>query len=423
MNPTGIKQHIFSKINLATCIVLSVFSMLLLPSVSLSQQAAASGYETPGILKASEILPPELLEGDHFKVMEEVATYDFTNRFTISTAFGQFEVIGEDMLRIRIQEILAIAALQEIKKTKAFRDAAEQAAMSPLRGARDLVNHPVDTVNGIPKGVGRFFEPENERFTGNVEYRVTEEMAGFFKLKQQHAHILGVNIYSTNKKLQRELNGVTWTKFASGMSIKLNMETFRGIYNAAFFTANGDEFTQNMNQLILDNAPENLGRLNREKLELMGIREDVMETFLNHSIFSPRHQTFIVHALAEINQAKNRGYFIEQANYSIDKEDSFFYQRIAEMMLNFHKNVEPIVEIIPVRRVVVGYTDKKSIIATLPIDYVHWTEQADHGTDALLQLNTPDRPVKSLKISISGKLSSRARIELKAKGIEMEENM
>ena len=423
MNPTGIKRSIFSKTNLATYIVLSVFSMHLLPSLCLSQQAATSGYEIPGILKASEILPPELLEGDHYKVMEEVATYDFTNRFTISTAYGQFEVIGEDMLQIRIQEILAIAALQEIKKSKAFRDAAEQAAMSPLKGARNLVIHPVDTVNGVPKGVGRFFEPEDERFTGNIEYRVTDEMAGFFKLKQQHAHILGVNIYSTNKRLQKELNGVTWTKFASGMSIKLNMEAFRGIHDAAFFAVNDDEFTQNMNQLILDNMPENLGRLNRKKLKQMEIRDDVIETFLNHSIFSPRHQTFIVHALSEIEQAKNRGYFIEQANYSVDKEDAFFFQRIAEMMLSFHKNVEPIVEIIPVRRVVVGYTDKKSIVATLPIDYVHWTEQADHGTDALLQLNTPDHPVKSLKISISGKLSSRARAELKAKGIEMEENM
>jgi len=142
MNSTGKKQSIFS--NLATCIVLSVFSMHLLPSLCLGQQAAASGYETPGILKASEILPPELLEGDHYKVMEEVATYDFTNRFTISTPYGQFEVIGEDMLRIRIQEILAIAALQEIKKSKAFRDAAEQAAMSPLKGARNLVIHPVE---------------------------------------------------------------------------------------------------------------------------------------------------------------------------------------------------------------------------------------------------------------------------------------
>ena len=423
MNQTLIIRCIISKKYQLMCIVLSLFSILFLTTDCQSQQAGETGYEAPGILRASEILPPELLEGEHYKVMEEVATYDLTNHFTISTAFGQFEVIGEDMLQIRIQEILAIVALQEVKKTKGFRDAAEQAAMSPLKGARNLIVHPVDTVTGIPRGVGRLFAPEDDMFMDNVEYRVTEEMAGFFKLKQQHAHILGVNIYSTNKKLQRELNGVTWTKFASGMSIKLNMETFRGIYNAAFFTANGDEFTQNMNQLILDNAPENLGRLNREKLELMGIREDVMETFLNHSIFSPRHQTFIVHALAEINQAKNRGYFIEQANYSIDKEDAFFYQRIAEMMLSFHNNVEPIVEIIPVRRVVVGYTDKKSLVATLPIDYVHWTEQADHGTDALLQLNTPDRPVKSLKISISGKLSSRARIELKAKGIEMEENM
>ena len=45
MNPTGIKQYMFSKINLAMCIVLSVFSMYLLPSLCLSQQAEAGGYE------------------------------------------------------------------------------------------------------------------------------------------------------------------------------------------------------------------------------------------------------------------------------------------------------------------------------------------------------------------------------------------
>ncbi len=424
MNPTDMTPSIFSKIKLATCFVLSALSMHLLPAVCLSQQTATSGYETPGILKASEILPPELIEGDHYKVMDEVATYGFTNRFTISTAFGQFEAVGDDMLRIRIQEILAIAALQEIKKTKAFREAAEQAAMSPLRGARDLVIHPVDTVNGIPNGVGRLFEPEDEMLTGNIEYRVTEEMAGFFKLKQQHAHILGVNIYSTNKMLQKELNGATWTKFASGMSIKLNMEAFRSIYNAAFFTDNDDEFTQNMNQLILDNTPESLGKLNRKILKQMGIGEDLMEVFLNHLAFSPRHQTFIVHALAGIEQAKNRDQFIIQANYAADEEDAFLFQSIAEMMYNYHKNVETISEIIPVMKVAVGYTEDQSIVATLPIDYACWTERADRGTDALSSVGyLLDLPVKSKKIIISGRLSSRAKLELKAKGIETEENM
>ncbi len=424
MNPTGIKQPMFSKIKLATCIVLSVFSMHLLPAVCLSQQTATNEYEIPGILKASEILPPELLEGEHYKVIDEVYTYDFTNRFTIVSSFGPFVVTGKDMLRIRIQEIIAIAALQEIKKTKAFRDAVGQAEMSPLRGARNLVVHPADTVTGIPKGVGRLLEPEDDMFTGNIKYRVTEEMAGFFKLKQQHAHILGVDIYSTNKVLQKELNGVTWVKFASGMSIKLNMETFRGIYNAAFFTDNDDEFAQNINQLVLDNTPENLGKLNRKILKQMGTREDVIETFLNHSIFSPRHQTFIVHALAGIEQAKNRDQFIIQANYAADEEGAFYFQRIAEMMYNYHKNVVAISEIIPVMKVVVGYTEEQSIVVTLPIDYAYWTERADRGTDSLSSVGyILDRPVKSMKIIISGKLSSRAKLELTAKGIETEEDM
>ena len=125
----------------------------------LSPEAYAKSivYENPGILSAHEILPSELLEGEHYKVMEEVATYDLTNRFTILSTFGPFEAIGEDMLRIRIQEILAIAVLQEIKKTKAFRDAAEQAAMSSFRGAKNLITHPVNTIGGVPKGVGRLF--------------------------------------------------------------------------------------------------------------------------------------------------------------------------------------------------------------------------------------------------------------------------
>ena len=422
MNQTLIIRCIISKKYQLMCIVLSLFSILFLTTDCQSQQAGETGYEAPGILRASEILPPELLEGEHYKVMEEVATYDLTNHFTISTAFGQFEVIGEDMLQIRIQEILAIVALQEVKKTKGFRDAAEQAAMSPLKGARNLIVHPVDTVTGIPRGVGRLFAPEDDMFMDNVEYRVTEEMAGFFKLKLQHAHILGVNVYTTNKILQRELNGVTWTKFASGMRVKFNMEIFRSIYNAAFFTVNDTEFTQNMDQMILDNTPENLATLNRKKLKQMGTREEIVEKFLNHSILTPRHQTVIVHALAEMRQAKNRRCFIEQANYSAYEEDAFFFQRIAEMMLDYHKNVESIVEIIPARRAVVGYTAQKSIVATMPIDYVYWAERADKGVDALLHLKSQGRLVKSVKLIITGRVTPRVKRELMERGIIVKEN-
>ncbi|MHC4182958.1 MAG: hypothetical protein ACYSR0_06375 [Planctomycetota bacterium] len=383
-------------------------------------------YENPGILNAHDILPPELLESEHHTVMEEVATYDLTNRFTILSTFGPFEAIGEDMLRIRIEEIKAIAVLQEIKKTKAFRDAAEQAAMSSYKGAKNLITHPVNTISGVPKGVGRLFSRVGEMFgggRGEQEDSVAKELVGFSAIKRAYAHKLGVDVYSSNKVLQKELNRVSWAGFAGGVGVKLATRAVKGASEAAYFSIAGTKFAQGMNQILLDNAPEDLRRINREKLQQMGVGESTIEEFLQHTVYSPRHETILVHALAEMEGVKNRDKFIKQANFAVDEEDAFLFQRIAEMMYNYHKNVEPISETIPVRKVVVGYTAKQSVVVTLPIDYVYWTERADRGTDALLQLESLQRPVTSIKLFISGNLTSRAKLELMAKGIVVKENM
>lgn len=394
----------------------------------LSSEAYAKSikYENPGILKAHEILSPELLEGEHYKVMEDIATYDLSNRFTILTTFGPFEAIGKDMLRIRIQEIKAIAVLQEIKRTKAFRDAAEQAAMSSFRGAKNLITHPVNTISGVPNGVGRLFSRVGEMFgggRGEHEDSVVKELVGFSRVKRQYAHKLGVDVYSSNKVLQKELNRVAWAGFAGGVGVKLATRAVKGASEAAYFSIKGTQFIQGMNQILFDNAPEDLRRINREKLQQMGVDESTIEEFLQHHIYSPRHETILVHALAKMKGVKNRDLFVKQAIFAVYEEDAFFFQQIAEMMTNYHNNIEPFTEIIPVRRAVVGYTAKQSIVATLPMDYVYWTERADKGIEALLKLESLDRPVKSMKLFITGRLSPKTKLELMAKGIEYKENM
>jgi hypothetical protein len=390
------------------------------------EYAKSLKYETPGILNAHDILPPELLEGEHHKVLEEVATYDFTNRFTILSTFGTFEAIGEDMLRIRIQEIQAIAALQEIKKKKAFRNAAEQAAMSSFRGAKNLITHPVNTVSGVPKGVGRLFGRIGEMVKGergDTEDSVAKELVGFSKIKRAYANKLGVDVYSSNEVLQKELNSVSWAGFAGGVGVSLATMSIKSASIVAYISIKATKFVYGMNKILLDNAPEDLRRINREKLQQMGVEDSVIEEFLRHPKFSPRHETILVHALAEMDGVKNRDQFIKQANFAVDEEEAFFFQRIAEMMYSYHKNVEPIKELIPVRKVVVGYTPNQNIVATLPMDYVYWTERADKGIEALLQLESLGRPVKSMKLFISGRLTPRAKLELLAKGIEYKENM
>jgi len=147
-------------------------------------QASAQhvGYEIPGELDAYEILPPNLLEGKNYWVDRRIVSFGFTNRYTIYSHFGKFEAHGDEMLRTRQQEIRAIESLREIKRTKAFGDAVKKAVKSPIKGAKALITNPVDTVKGVPKGVGRFFGRIGEMVKGGCgdqEESVVKELIGF----------------------------------------------------------------------------------------------------------------------------------------------------------------------------------------------------------------------------------------------------
>jgi hypothetical protein len=57
------------------------------------------------------------------------------------------------------------------------------------------------------------------------------------------------------------------------------------------------------------------------------------------------------------------------------------------------------------------------------MDYVYWTERADRGSDAVLRVKTLERPVKGMRLFISGRVTPIAKLELMAKGIVVKENM
>lgn len=387
---------------------------------------SSHGFETPDILRASEILPPKMLEGEYYNVQEDVLTYGFTNYYTITSPFGAFEAEGDDMLRTRIHEIKAIAVLQDIKKSKAFGEAAKKAATSSVKGAWSLISQPVKTVSGVPKGVGRLFSRVGEMVKGergDAEDSVVKELIGFSAVKRQYAHKMDVDVYSSNEVLQKELNSVSWAGFAGGVGVSLATIAVKGASEVAYFSIRGTKFIHGMNQILLDNAPEDLRRLNREKLQQMGIEDSVIEEFLRNPNFSPRHETILVHALSRMEGVRNRDQFIKQALFAESELDAFIFQRVAEMMHGYHENVEHIKEIIPVRRLVVAYTTDQKIVATIPIDYLNWTERAALGLNALTRLKSADRSVKQIELWVTGRLTPRAKRELEAKGVVFKEQI
>ena len=435
-NRLQLRRYINSVI-LKTCMAIAIGTIIFFTTDCMGQsQTPFIPYEIPRVLVASQILPPDLSIGDNYSVSgrlaspEDTVNYGFTNEFEIVSIFGNFEAHCEDMLRIRIQEIKAIGILREMRitksgnKTKAFANVLEKVGKSSYSGVMELILHPVDTVTGIPKGGWRFITRSGEMVKGGAEGKEDKSgnaLVGFSKLKRRYAYKLGVDVYSTNKVLQKELNSVSWAGFASGEGISLIKKPLRGTEGMVIERTH---FLDKMDKILLDNAPDDLQRINQEKLKQMGVKEPVIKEFLRHQSYSPRNETIIVHALAEMDGARNRDQFIKQALLAEHEERALLYQNLAEMMYSYHKDVNPIRDLIPVRKLAVGYTAEQAIISMLPLDYMYWSETTDlFVSEILLLLESEDRPVKRVNMWISGKFTPRARKVLAAKGIALKENM
>ena len=79
-------------------------------------------FETPPVLSAKEVVPPQLLQGEFHTVQEEVRNDGYLNLYRISSEFGEFEAHGTLMLVIRVKEIQALAD-ENIKRFRLERDA------------------------------------------------------------------------------------------------------------------------------------------------------------------------------------------------------------------------------------------------------------------------------------------------------------
>ncbi|MEE9548222.1 MAG: hypothetical protein V3V68_02585, partial [Nitrosomonadaceae bacterium] len=236
-----------------------------------------------------------------------------------------------------------------------------------------------------------------------------------------YANKFGVDAYSSNKVLQKELNSLAWAGFAGGMTVTVAMLPIKGASNTAFYAVKGTQLTYGMNKILLDSSPEDIQKLNRKKMEEMGVRESVIKEFLRHLAYSPRHSTILVHALAEMQGVKNREQFIKQALHAQYEVEAFFYQRMAEMLHGYHTHVKPIKEIIPVRKLVLGYTSDQTIVTTIPLDLLYWIKLADLGSAAFVRLDLTGRPIKKKELWVTGTLTPRAMKELNARGIVIKE--
>ena len=403
----------------ATIVFLTLLCANFATAVSLlPQSSATSAYETPSTLDARAILPPDVRKGPHHTVLDEVLPFRHTHRYRITSPHGQFEAYGGEMLKIRIQEIQAIATMdEEVNHIQSVAAGATHAILSPFKFMLDLVHEPKETLLALPRGMWHMATRIGEMAVGergSLEDPENAELLGFSSVKRQVANHFGVDVYSSNRVLQEKLNSMSWAGYAGDAAVRLATLPIGGPAGAVL---TGTSFSTTVGELLRDHTPEELRHLNRDKLEIMRLDDSLIEAFLQHPWYSPRHETVLVQALFEMNIVKNRNTFFKVATSARFEEEALFFQRIAEMLLSYHQNVKPLEEFVAIDdRLLMGLTRDHTLIGMLPVEFLPWRAELAESADAVATWASTQR-IKKVELWISGKPTPRAHRELLAKGM------
>jgi hypothetical protein len=384
----------------------------------------AADYDTPAGRPVREVVPKEMLAGPHYKLGETVQADGYMHTFTVNSSYGVFEPVGHGALRKVLGEVRAITALRDIKKSKAWAQAVGESAMGPFRFGKNLILHPVDTVTGVPKGAYKLMEEAGEAVVNERDpsddpaYKKALLMSG---RKREYAAKLGVDVYSTNPVLQKELNSVAWAAAVGNLSVSVALMPVGGTAGAALSTV---RFSNALNDHLANQPANRLRIMNEEKFTAMGIPAETSKRYLDQARFTPRHDTILAESLGRLGNAQGREGFLERAIGAEDEVEATFFTNVAQVMRGYHESVGPIVAIHLVGgRMMVAQTASGVALVPLPIDYVMWTPATQRRIEELKTKYQAPGFTGTVDLWLTGKVSPLARQQLTARGITVTEEV
>ena len=274
-------------------------------------------------------------------------------------------------------------------------------------------------MTGVPKGLWRYGSRVGEMVAGaeksNYEDGVGKELILFSAQKRKLAYDLNVDVYSSNKVLQEHLNGVSWASYSGGMVVSAAMAPLR--------VARLTKSAQNINNLIRDNSPEDLRKINRKKLRDLAVSGEIIEEFLSNPWISPRHETTIVHSLEYQGLKEGVTDFIRLVSTAESEQDAFFFQNITQLIEHYTSNVvESDTSIVIVENFALLKV-RKHFVFPLLVDNGYWSEFGAHLIRKFESgLRSEYGKDVQILLWISGEASERAKKELAALDILLVEN-
>lgn len=397
-----------------------------------------AAYESPKGFRASDLLTPAQVKGPHHAVAPDVKLDGYLHVFDLTTDYGPVEAEGKSTLLTRLQEVGALAELDEVSKSKVFLQAAGTSVVNVGKGVSAAVSDPGATAKGVGGGVKRFgtnlgrkakragdeavtAAKGDDKGEGTAEKSGADQAAaagagvansvlGVNATARKWAQKVGVDPYTANPILKKALSDIAKVDKAGGLAAKIVVPVPMVVSGTAKVGA-----------LVWAKDPEELLKLNEQRLTETGVSATVIKQLYVSKGFTLTLHTRLAAAMAEVKATGCADYVATAAEAGTPREASFFVES-AEMLAAFHKTT-PVAGVLPDSRAMVAKTKDGRAVVLLPLDWLSWTAAFEQALTAVETRAKQELSATKLEMRLTGQVSPVAKAELVKRGWTVVENV
>lgn len=386
-------------------------AVLVLVVAWLPRAGAQGAYDSPPGLTATAILGAAGVKGPNYQIADAVRTDEYFHEFTMTSTYGSFDAVGRSQLTTRIQEIAALAALDDVSKTEVFLASAGNSVVKIGQGAAAAVSNPGETVKGVGAGIKRFgvnlgrrteraaaSAGEGSGDSGSAAGNAANSVLGVNAAMRRWAYKVRVDPYTTNAVLRKALEDIAKVDTAGSIATKVAVP-IPGVVG----------LTATVGDIVWGKDPEEVRKHNEAGLRALKVPDTVAKALFTNAWFTLTFQTRFITALTAVNVPGVADY-VQTASEATSERAALFFVESAEMLQQWHAGA----------KVSAILTDSRALVATgagqtralLPLDWLPWTATTHKAlADAAGRARKELRATR-LEIRLSGRASPRAATEI-----------
>lgn len=382
---------------------------ILLVLAGLAFALPARAFEEPQTVSVETVLGGTPLNGPNYRIEPQIVSDGLMRLYVLKTRYGTFDVTGDDLLRVRLNEMRAITKLQAMSESDVFVKSVEKAGAAPLRYGADLIADPVATLQKSASGVANMFDRLGAGIANRSSSRenVVTSLAGIDGARRTLAVELGVDPYTDFPPLASKLNDVASASGLGGLSVKAILMVIPGGVGVA---ASSASTADTVRSTLAEKTSSQIIEIVKSDLQRLQVSPNIVAQLVQNRAYSPTDLLVMAKSLREL-RASSTGQFVARAAAAPTRDEAFFQRRRAEL-LAAHARSFGVASFVDVGGFPLNRTRNGELLALFPFDEISWTEGVGRAFGAV----TKAANGAPLVLATNSTLTPLARHEIEALG-------